>query len=125
MEKPNALDFFRGESRYNCAQAILKAYASAVDAGESCLGRFGQFGSGRAPGGECGALFAAKAIVADANAKKEVETAFVEIAGTTKCREIRRGRQVSCEKCVQIAADAVFQQLTQHSLLTRPPECAS
>jgi hypothetical protein len=125
MEKPNALDFFRGEPRYNCAQAILKAYAPAVGAGESCLDRFAKFGSGRAPGGECGALFAAKAIVADSSAKKEIERAFVEIARTTKCREIRQGRRLSCEQCVQIAADAVFDRLAQHCLLQPPSECVS
>lgn len=125
MDKPNALDFFRGEYRYNCAQAVLKAYAPTVGAGESCLDRFSQFGSGRAPGGECGALFAAKAIVADSDAKKEVEREFVEIAGTTRCRDIRKGRRVSCEQCVQTAANAVFSQFMQRSLLQRPSECVS
>ncbi len=125
MEKPNALDFFRGEYRYNCAQAILKAYAPTVGAGEACLDRFSQFGSGRAPGGECGALFAARAIVADSNAKKEVEREFVEVAGTTRCRDIRKGRRVSCEQCVQTAANAVFSQLTQRGSLQRPAECVS
>ena len=125
MDKPNALDFFRGEYRYNCAQAVLKAYAPTVGAGESCLDRFSQFGSGRAPGGECGALFAAKSILEDPAAKKEVEKEFVDVAGTTRCRDIRKGRRASCEQCVQTAANAVFSQLTQHSLLRRPPECVS
>ena len=125
MDKPNALEFFRGEYRYNCAQAILKAYAPVVGAGKPCLDRFSQFGSGRAPGGECGALFAAKALVADGSAKKAVEREFVEIAGTTKCRDIRKGRRVSCEQCVQTAANAVYSQWMQHSLLQWPPERAS
>lgn len=125
MEKPNALDFFRGEYRYNCAQAVLKAYAPAIGAGGACVDRFSQYGSGRAPGGECGALFAAKAIVGDAAAKSEVEREFVGLAGTTKCREIRQGRQVSCEQCVETAANAVFTRLTQQASLTRPSECTS
>lgn len=124
MEKPNARQFFHGKDRYNCAQAILKAYAPAVGADESCLLRFSQFGSGRAPGGECGALFAAKAIVADTRAKQEVQSAFVGVTGTTKCRDIRKGRRASCEQCVQTAADAVFAQMTQqNTALQQPSEC--
>ena len=114
MDKPNALDFFRGKSGYNCAQAVLKAYAPMVGAGEACLDRFSRFGSGRAPAGECGALFAAKSIFGDAAAKQEVETEFVDVAGATSCREIRRGRRVSCEQCVQTAANAVFAQLSKN-----------
>jgi len=125
MEKPNALEFFRGESRYNCAQAVLKAYGSQVGAGEACLSRFAQFGSGRAPGGECGALFAAKAILGEVAAKNEVEREFVDVAGTTRCRDIRRGRRATCEQCVQTAASAVFSQLTQLSPLQRPTQCVS
>lgn len=125
MENPNVLEFFRGESRYNCAQAVLKAYASVVGAGEACLDRFAQFGSGCAPGGECGALFAAKAILGEVAAKKEVEREFVDVAGTTTCRDIRRGRRATCAQCVQTASNAVFSQLTQRSLLQRPTQCAS
>jgi len=125
MDKPNALDFFRGECRYNCAQAVLRAYAPVVGAGKSCLDRFSQFGSGRAPGGECGALFAAKSILGEPAAKKEVERVFVDIAGTTRCRDIRKGRRVSCEQCVQTAANAVFSQMAQRGLLQRPSECVS
>jgi hypothetical protein len=125
MDKPNALDFFRGEHRYNCAQAVLKAYAPATGVGESCLDRFSQFGSGRAPGGECGALFAAKSILEDPAAQKEVEREFVDVAGTTRCRDIRKGRRVSCEQCVQTAANAVFSQLTLRRPLQRPSECVS
>jgi hypothetical protein len=125
VEKPNALEFFRGEHRYNCAQAVLKAYAPAIGAGGACVDRFSQYGSGRAPGGECGALFAAKAIVEDPALRGEIERDFVELAGTTKCREIRQGRRVSCQQCVQAAADAVFRQAVRDCVLRRPPECAS
>jgi hypothetical protein len=125
VEKPNALEFFRGEQRYNCAQAVLKAYAPAIGAGGACVDRFSQYGSGRAPGGECGALFAAKAIVGDLAGKNEVEREFMELAGATKCREIRQGRRISCQQCVQAAADAVFRQVARDCVLCRPPECAS
>jgi hypothetical protein len=124
VDKPNALEFFRGEHRYNCAQAVLMAYAPAIGVGGAYVERFSQYGSGRAPGGECGALFAAKAIVEDAAARSEVEREFMEFAGTTKCREIRQDRRISCQQCVQTAADAVFRQVTGDCVLRCPPECA-
>lgn len=123
MDRPNALQFFRGEGGYNCAQAVLKAYAPVVGLGEPCLARFAQFGSGRAPDGECGAIFAAKAMLGDPAAQQEAEREFVHVAGTTKCRDIRRGRRASCEQCVQTAADALFSHLTQHGVLQQPAQC--
>lgn len=106
-------------------QAVLKAFIPVAGLDESCMDRFSQFGGGRAPGGECGALAAAKAFFADPVAKQEVEKAFIGTAGSTKCREIRKGRTVSCERCVQTAAEAVFVQLPQRGPLQRPAECMS
>ena len=123
MEKPNALAYFRGEHGYNCAQAVLKAFTPAAGLDESCLACFAQCGSGRAPGGECGALVAAKALFADPTAKQDVERAFIATAQSTKCREIRKARTISCERCVQTAADAVFVQLPHRGPLQRPVEC--
>jgi hypothetical protein len=125
MEKPDAAAYFRGEHGYNCAQAILKAFAPSAGFDQSCLDRFSRFGSGRAPGGECGALFAAKAILSDSFAKQEVEKAFVASAGSTKCRAIRKSRTLSCEQCVQTAAEAVFVQLPLRGPLQWPMECES
>jgi hypothetical protein len=121
-EKPDAVAYFRGQQGYNCAQAILKVFAHLGGFDESCLDRFARVGGGRAPGGECGALFAAKAILRDSVAKQEVEKAFVATAGSSKCRDIRRGRSLSCEQCVQTAAEAVFVQLKLRGPLQRPVE---
>lgn len=123
MEKPNALEFFRGEDRYNCAQAVLKAYASPINLGYSCLQRFSHFGGGRAPDGECGALFAAKAILQDHAAKREVEEEFVSIVGSKTCKEIRNGRNFTCSQCVQLAAEAVYLRIDDGHTLQRPTEC--
>ncbi len=125
MEKPNALEFFRGKVRYNCAQAVLKAYAPVTGADESCLERFAQFGGGRAPDGECGAVFAAKSLLEDADARKAVERDFVTLTGTMRCRDIRTGRRASCEQCVQTAADALYSQLSKSMPLRRPLLCTN
>jgi len=125
MDKPNALEFFRGESRYNCAQAVLKAYASLTGVEHSCVERFSRLGSGRAPEGECGALFAAKSMLADDSARQTLQDAFVRAAGSAACREIRQLGRLSCKQCVETAADEVFARLREGSVLQRPANCES
>ena len=124
MEKPDALTHFRGERRYNCAQAVLKAYSPLIGLEGACLERFAHFGSGRAPGVECGALFAAKSVFQDVAAKQKIEEEFVRSAGSRICRDIRKGRKFTCEQCVQMAADAVFVRLGDGHALQRPTECS-
>jgi hypothetical protein len=123
MERPDALEHFRGKSRYNCAQAVLKAYAPLVGLEDICLERFSHFGSGQAPEGECGALFAAKAVFQDSVVKQEIENEFIRAAGNKKCRDIRKGKTFTCGQCVQTAADAVFLRLGDGHVLQRPTEC--
>lgn len=123
MKRPDALEHFRGKNRYNCAQAVLKAYAPMVGLGDACLERFSHFGSGQAPEGECGALFAAKAVFQDSAVKQEIENEFIRAAGSKKCRDIRKEKKFTCGQCVQTAADAVFLRLGDGHVLQRPTEC--
>ncbi len=123
MEKPDALRHFRGKPRYNCAQAVLKAYGPSIGLGDGCVEQFSHYGSGRAPGGECGALFAAKSFFHNTDAKQQIEIEFVQAAGSRKCREIRQRRTFTCEQCVQKAADAVFVRLGDDHALQHPAEC--
>jgi hypothetical protein len=123
MEKPDALAFFRGKHRYNCAQAILKAYAPKIGLGDSCLEKHSRLGNGLAPEGECGALFAAKSILQDPAAKKKTEEEFVRAAGSAKCREIRKIRIFTCNQCVLMASDAVFGLLSEGYILQLPTDC--
>jgi hypothetical protein len=122
MAKPDAAAYFRGADGYNCAQAVLRAYANHIPVDQACLDRFSHFGGGKAPGGECGALFAAKAMLADPAARRRVEEAFAEVAGATQCRAIRKLRRVSCSQCVQTAADELFLQLCEGQSLCRPAD---
>jgi len=123
MKKPDALEHFRGARRYNCAQAVLKAYAPLAGLEDACLERFSHFGSGKAPDGECGALFAAKSIFQDSAVKQEIENDFIRAAGNKKCRDIRKAKTYTCGQCVQAAADAVFMRLGDGHVLQRPTEC--
>lgn len=123
MKRPDALEHFHGKSRYNCAQAVLKAYAPLVGLEDACLERFVHFGSGKAPEGECGALFAAKSVFQDHAVKQEIENDFIRAAGNKRCRDIRKAKTFTCRQCVQTAADAVFVRLGDGRVLQRPTEC--
>ncbi|NLX55495.1 MAG: hypothetical protein GXY58_10310 [Planctomycetaceae bacterium] len=123
MEKPDAVSQFRGPDRHNCAQAVLKAYACLTGVDCSCLERFTKLGGGRAPAGECGALYAAKAMLTDVAAQRTLHAAFVQAAGAAGCREIRRLGRLSCHQCVETAADEVFARLGDGQTLRKPAEC--
>lgn len=123
MDKPDAVGFFRGPDRNNCAQAVLKAYASLAGVDQSCVDWFSRFGSGRAPDGECGALFAAKSMLADDAVRQTLHDAFTQAAGSAACREIRQLGQLSCRQCVETAADEVFARLREGQTLQRPANC--
>ena len=123
MDKPDAVSFFRGPDRNNCAQAVLIAYASLTGVDPSCVQRFSRLGSGRAPEGECGALFAAKSMLADDSARQTLHDAFARAAGSAACREIRQRGRLSCKQCVETAADEVFAQLREGQVLQRPANC--
>jgi hypothetical protein len=123
MERPEALQYFHGESGFNCAQAVLKAYSPWIGLEDACLERFSRFGGGQAPQGECGALFAAKSILQDVAVKQEIEEEFIRTVGNKRCREIRKGQTFTCQQCVQTAADAVFRRLDSGHALQRPNEC--
>ena len=124
MDKPDATAHFLGPERHNCAQAVLKAFASHTGVDQGCVQRFSQFGSGRAPAGECGALFAAKSMLDNESAQRSLEEAFVREAGSPQCRQIRKLRRLSCRQCVQTAADEVFACLSAGQSLRRPANCA-
>lgn len=92
-----------GHERLNCADAILKAFGELDEASRQTLCQ----GGGRAPGGECGALCAARTILSkkDPARAEELEKAFVELAGSGKCAEIRKLKKLSCLGCVEKAAE--------------------
>ncbi len=92
-----------GHERLNCADAILTAFGGLDESDKEKLCR----GGGRSPDGECGALCAAKSILAKTNFDlvKEMEDEFIKLAGSKKCNEIRRLKKLSCLGCVEKAAE--------------------
>ncbi len=84
--------------RHNCAQAVACGCGGAdlYEELSSC-------GVGRAPGGLCGALYAAK-LLSPANADK-IEREFISGLGASDCQSLKRELGVPCSKCVEFAAE--------------------
>lgn len=91
-----------GHERLNCARSIFKAFSAMSEEDRNTLGH----GGGKAPAGECGAYFAARHLLEKNNPEKlkEFEEYFTSLAGSTKCREIRRAKKIPCLECVEKAA---------------------
>ena len=101
---------FHAEHRGNCAMSVAYGYAratgkseaEAVDAAEM----FRAFGGGKAPNGQCGALYAAKMMQPDhADA---IEDLFRRVAqNCTKCGESLPNKVIPCNRCVELAGEAL------------------
>jgi hypothetical protein len=114
--KNHALERFgRPPERMNCAEAVLCAYQEFSGDAAIAISEMKRLGSGRAPGGHCGALHAACTIAPDK--AERLKARFAEIAGSVICKEIRRAKQHPCEFCVSEAA-----QLLENELQLNRPE---
>lgn len=97
MPVKKARNHFLGKEgcpRFNCSQAVL----AALSQDEKTIQAHAEYGSGNAPGGWCGAAYAAAHILQD---KKLVEDFFLKEAGAVTCRDIRSLRKLSCIGCVE------------------------
>ncbi len=74
-----------------------------------------RFGGGRAPGGLCGALYAACII---APQRAEVLTNyFTQALGSAKCKDLRRANSEHCCECaVGTAADLLQDEMANRDL---------
>lgn len=97
----------KGYPKANCAQAVASVFTDELGA-EVDLASFDSCGGGRAPGGECGALYAAKTILEKSNRSEQIPTlekSFQEQAGALSCREIRGAKKLPCIGCVKHCAE--------------------
>ena len=91
---------------HNCSQALAFKFASLYPDPDNVLQRFASTGAGRAPGGMCGALYAA--IQAFPDAKDVIVSRFAEsTSGCTTCRDIKSIAAVPCKRCIDIAEDII------------------
>jgi hypothetical protein len=93
-----------GERRMNCAQSIVNGFKDECNILPDTIYEFQNYGGGRAPGGLCGAYYAAKTLLESSKVKdkiQELEQDFINDAGSVKCREIRQNRRLNCLGCVE------------------------
>ena len=98
-----------GYRKLNCAQTIINAFKDKFDLPEEMVDDLSVCGGGRAPGGLCGSLHAARVMLEkDHPARiKDCEDALLAHAGSIKCREIRSFRKLSCAGCVEKVAECI------------------
>lgn len=105
-----AKDRYLGQNgcpKSNCAQAVADTFAGEWGLDALDLAAFAACGGGRAPGGMCGALYAAEAVLGQTGGEAQspaLEAEFREEAGSLQCRDIRAARQLPCAGCVETAA---------------------
>ena len=86
-----------GERRMNCVQSIVNGFKEECNILPDTIHEF-HYGGGRAPGGLCGAYYAAKTLLDSSKVKdkiQELEQDFINDAGSVKCREIRQNRRLN------------------------------
>jgi hypothetical protein len=98
-----------GNRRHNCAQAVIAGFKEEFSLSNDLVAKFAAHGGGKAPEGYCGALYAAQYILKNKN-PSEIEKSgdvFIKAAGSTKCKEIRSMKKLSCLSCVEMAAEII------------------
>jgi len=105
MYAKRAVDYYSKSKEYGCAQSILKSFQDLYDVTEETIVEYKSFGGGRAEGGLCGAVYAAKSLLDhESELATELESQFSKKMGTAKCREIRKANEFPCVECVRTAA---------------------
>ncbi len=99
--------FHRAPENLNCAQAVLAAYQAVSGRPVAAVDAYRVFGGGRAPGGECGALYAA--CQAAPESAEALRAGFAARAGSTLCRPLKRELRFPCPECVGLAAELLAQ----------------
>ncbi len=104
--------FLYKKERMNCAEAVAGAWHKVSGNDLEGTENFSMCGSGRAPMGLCGAIYAAQ-IVSDKDKKAELTHRFADAAGSLLCREIRSMKKLSCTACVELASSLLEKNLQQ------------
>ncbi|WP_242837411.1 C-GCAxxG-C-C family protein [Desulfitobacterium metallireducens] len=97
----------KGCTRKNCAQSVSDAFKETFDLENEMIDSMESCGTGRAPGGVCGAYYAGKRIAErqDKQNALEFEKYFREQAGALECKTIRGLRKLPCVGCVEKSSE--------------------
>ncbi len=102
---------YHGAEKYNCTQAVLATFQAESGMTDEEIQSYSKTGGGRAEGGVCGALHAAKALLGDSPDLAALQGRFTQRGGSQKCREIRKNGSLPCKSCVGLAAEFIAQHL--------------
>lgn len=91
-------------NNFNCAQAVLKGFQNEFGITDNEIEEYRAWGGGRAEGGVCGAIFAAKRLLKEKGIELSAE--FDAFAGGHLCTEIK-GKKFTCAEYVRIADELV------------------
>ncbi len=112
LQRKKSEEFFHhAPENWNCAQSVLKGFQAECDIPESRIDEFRAYGGGRAPGGICGALYAADMLLAE-QGRDSISRQFAAEAGNIHCLHIKKESKTSCKDCVKIADRLVEESLT-------------
>ena len=111
MPIQKSLNAFKQE-KLNCAQSVFRGFQEKKGIQDDFVHAAKALGGGRAPEGRCGALHAALELTACPVAKDRLTNAFIEKAGSEKCREIKKLGKLTCADCIQLAAEELVKAST-------------
>ena len=107
-EKSTSEQYFRTPPYgYNCAQSIFKGFQQEYGITQEVIDSYAPMKGGLAPGGMCGALYAATQLMKQAGKDSgeiaQLQERFAARAGHTTCREIKTLSRYPCHLCVRLA----------------------
>jgi hypothetical protein len=107
---------FHGVDKLNCAQAILKTYKSHYPhVSDSMISDNSKSGGGRVEGNMCGAIYGATLLELNSEVQEKLTDGFIKVAGSLKCKVIRKAKTISCKECVGVTADLLTAHLQDGS----------
>ena len=111
-------DFFKTLGAGAAVMAVPGALFSSVSGlSDDEILPFAAAGKGKAEGGVCGALHAARLLLQEPTILRQLEDEFEAAAGSLQCKQIRRARKLPCGDCVALIARC----LQRHMEFVAPP----
>lgn len=107
MNKRSASQYFRGAEKYNCAQAIAKAFQTELNIPEEVIKAYANKGGGLAKDGMCGSVYAAQKLLKGPDDIAYLDQLFAEKSGSMGCKEILKLKKVSCSGTVDLAEEII------------------
>ena len=110
-ERTKSEAFFRmPPMNYNCAQSLYMGWKNEFSFSDEDVEKLAPIKGGKAPGGLCGALYAANLIL-DLRGLPHIDREFEEVAGATTCAQIKSVTRYPCQLCVRLADELVEKRL--------------